>query len=771
MVNSNTIDDDSPDELEGSAKAGGGSAQEDYELSALRDVLERAANDDDSDPLSDSAHDQLIDWIHARSKNHSTLQHSSPRSPADHLDWQMDTVSELLDETLADYQYAFIADDHPVIRDFVRTVPQLAQRLFAICLIAKDVELRTQRAQLVAVEDYTAQFPELKREIQTIIGQPSPDLPVLASDRYRLLRVWRPDRSGEAYIAEDRRFRRLVVVRFLDFNDYEEYQQFYHECWVAPTFQHANLTKIFDQGIAQGQGYVVHELVTGPSLTELYQRETPSPRQAARWCLDIAQLLRAARQHDGRHYPDLRPEQFMVDSDNKLKLFDSRLGIFPPRSSLSAASLARRRRSIEDRDFQWSSLTELTGKHHTDSNAFHLGALLFFLLTGQSPFPNSSTLQDALNQRLKDPPSPQTLQQRVPESLAKLCQQACTSVARQRLLSVDEFAQELSEILDESTSSTSRPTNRQAESHQKIPQQTIVAGHYVIDQLLGRGGWGDVWRALDTRDGRHVALKLLKFNSDHQQVRFLREAKMSAALKHSHIVKIYEHGTSDKQDYIAYELIEGPTLTDEIATRGLPDPRVAAQWCRDIALAIHCAHSHEKQVIHRDLKPGNIMLDAHQQIKVLDFGLALYLNPDSIGDLSISHHGKAEFRGTMRWTSPEQLEGLATPLSDLHGIGSILYFLLTGECPFGGNDIDSAIEKRQHAPPSIRQRFPHVPLELEQICFQALQFNPDHRHVSAAQLAEELDQFLARTPPPIPKESLLQKIWSLIFPKRSATSS
>ena len=263
-----------------------------------------------------------------------------------------------------------------------------------------------------------------------------------------------------------------------------------------------------------------------------------------------------------------------------------------------------------------------------------------------------------------------------------------------------------------------------------LPSGGLIGGRYqLIGDPLGSGGQGCVWRARDTTLGREVALKILFGIEERHRATLYKEAETIAKLDHENIVYIHNLGDErGKLLYIDYELIEGHDLHKEVESQ-LPSCVQAAQWCRDIARGIH--HCHEGGVIHRDLKPKNVMLrTADRQIKIVDFGLAKRTHSENSDEQSV------DFKGTVAWTSPEQLECVATKLSDVHAIGSILYFLLTGQRPFDGS------RESRERPPSIRDRFPEVPEALERICLQALNFKPENRQASAEELANQLESFL-----------------------------
>jgi len=253
-------------------------------------------------------------------------------------------------------------------------------------------------------------------------------------------------------------------------------------------------------------------------------------------------------------------------------------------------------------------------------------------------------------------------------------------------------------------------------------------GKYAFIRELGRGGMGVVYEAEDRDLGRRVALKMLLLSpnadaveSQPEEDRFLREAKLTAKLpKHPNIVSIYEAGILDGKRYLAMELIEGQSFS-KWRKNGAPTLRQQIEVLRDVARAIH--HAHGQGVVHRDLKPDNILLDAQLRPHVTDFGLA-----KSVGqDVSLSLTATGMVIGTPAYMSPEQALGLksADHRTDLYAMGVMLYEVLTGKQPFTG---DSALEILLKAskdplptPSSVHQT---VDKTLERICIKCLSKKP-----------------------------------------------
>jgi serine/threonine protein kinase len=276
-------------------------------------------------------------------------------------------------------------------------------------------------------------------------------------------------------------------------------------------------------------------------------------------------------------------------------------------------------------------------------------------------------------------------------------------------------------------------------------------GHYRITAQLGAGGMGEVFLAEDSRLQRKAAIKFLpaKMAADPaSRQRFLIEARAASALSHPNVCVIYDVGeTETGLLFIAMEFIEGGSLDRIVEKNGrLPIPQIVALAVQ-VADALDAAHS--CRIVHRDIKPANISLNQRGQVKVLDFGLAKRLPADSedalaaTADLHQSLSG--DLVGTPRYMSPEQ--ALGKPLdhrTDLFSLGVVLYELITGQLPFGGQNIGETLNNIIHGqPPAIARLNYDVPPELERITLKCLQKSPDRRYQAARELMVDL-QNLAR---------------------------
>ena len=268
-------------------------------------------------------------------------------------------------------------------------------------------------------------------------------------------------------------------------------------------------------------------------------------------------------------------------------------------------------------------------------------------------------------------------------------------------------------------------------------------GHEVEGQI-GRGGMGVVYRARDVRLGRVVALKTLaeaRYATREQVERFLDEARAVARLRHPNIMAIHAIGEHEGRPYLSLEYLEGGSLAQRLAN-GPMAPRPAAALVETLARAVEVAH--RAGVVHRDLKPGNVLLTAEGVPKVGDFGLAKLMDSDSALTCS------GQVMGTPSYMAPEQAEGHSSrvgPPADVYALGAILYQSLTGRPPFLGHSALETIRlaATTDAVPPTRLR-PEVSRNLETVCLKCLEKDPGSRYESAAGLADDLRRFLDGRP-------------------------
>jgi serine/threonine protein kinase/tetratricopeptide (TPR) repeat protein len=282
-----------------------------------------------------------------------------------------------------------------------------------------------------------------------------------------------------------------------------------------------------------------------------------------------------------------------------------------------------------------------------------------------------------------------------------------------------------------------------------------VPGYEILDEL-GRGGMGVVYKARQQSLNRLVALKMILTADDKNSpvvARFLAEAEAVAAVRHPNIVQVHDYGETEGRPFMALEFLPGGTLADRLKDGKRLPAREAASLVEKIARGLQAAHA--KGIIHRDIKPGNILFDEAGEPKVADFGLAKRADSDLTRTGAIM--------GTPAYMAPEQADGHTRevgPTADVWSIGVILYEALTGTRPFTAKRTDELLVKVLMSDPDpLRSRSGDVPRDLETVCMKCLEKNPARRYPSALALAQELERFLAGEPILARPEGPLGRTW------------
>lgn len=305
----------------------------------------------------------------------------------------------------------------------------------------------------------------------------------------------------------------------------------------------------------------------------------------------------------------------------------------------------------------------------------------------------------------------------------------------------------------------------------------VVLGDYRIEALIGRGGSGNVYRAEQVSKGRAVAVKVLRRDLDVNGTardRFKREALAASRLSHPNLVRVHYFGEDDDLDYLVMDLVEGPNLREHlVACRAakpgveaprrpdLREPNACAALVRDLARGLQYAH--DARVLHRDVKPRNVLIEPDGTPRLTDFGLAKDLE---LADLTRS----GELSGTPQYMSPEQARAARERIdhrTDIYSLGAVLYEMLAGHAPVEGDSTAEVIHNILHRPVAPLYRGnASIPLGLALVCMKALRRNPDKRYATMGEFADDLDRYLDGVTVHATKQSFVERAGERLVDRR-----
>lgn len=264
-----------------------------------------------------------------------------------------------------------------------------------------------------------------------------------------------------------------------------------------------------------------------------------------------------------------------------------------------------------------------------------------------------------------------------------------------------------------------------------------IEGRYQITELIGVGGMANVYKAVDSADGKTVAVKLLReefYSNEELLRRFKNESKAIAMLSHPNIIKVYDVCFSHRMQSIIMEYVDGITLKEYLEQQGALPWKEALHFVLQILCAL--SHAHDKGIVHRDIKPQNVMLLTDGTIKITDFGIARFARSETktLTDRAI---------GSVHYISPEQARGEHTDQrADIYSVGVLLFEMLTGQLPFDADSpVSVALKQIQIEAPSPRSIRPEIPEGLEEITVRAMQKDPDRRYQSAGEMLRDIEAF------------------------------
>ncbi len=583
-------------------------------------------------------------------------------------------------------------------------------------------------------------------------------------------------RGGMAtvYYGQDIKLERPVAIKIIDarHRDNPAYaERFIREAKTVATWRHEHIIQIYYADDEDDLYYFVMEHIDGLDLHHLIsqyadQSQLIPHRQVLRIGRAVAAALDYAHEQNVIHR-DVKPSNVMVAGADRIVLTDFGLAL----------------------DVEQGSMGEVFGSSHyiapeqarrsadavPQSDLYSLGIILYEMLTGEVPFDDPSPTAVALQHISNLPPPPREINPNLspdveavllkalsksPDERYQTGQELLDALAEalqtdQPVLVEDPPAPQIPEPMPEKVKEDTYPLPVQVElpappEEKPAPPPTLSTltddligrqlDEYRLEALLGHGGMARVYRALDVRLQRYVAIKVIDapFRSDSEYAnRFEREAQAIAQLEHPHIVPLYRYGEAGGLLYMAMRYIEGADLGFVLDSYRAENEFIpmegASRIIREVCSALDDAHS--KGVIHRDIKPSNIMLDKKGRAILTDFGLALMTELGT----------KGEIFGSPHYIAPEQAisSAGAVPQSDFYAVGVILYQMFTNRLPFEADTaMDVAMLHMSKPPPPLYKLRPDISPEVEAVIQRLLSKEPEARYATGAELADAFEQAL-----------------------------
>ncbi len=567
---------------------------------------------------------------------------------------------------------------------------------------------------------------------------------MMLGERYEILKRLGEGGMGAVYKARDHELDRLLALKVIrpELAGHPDIlRRFKQELILARQVTHKNVVRIFDLGTADGRKFITMDFIEGTDLKSIInERGKIPPVEAVPIVQQICRGLEAAHT-EGVVHRDLKPQNVMVDDAGRVWLMDFGLA-----RSMELSGLTRTGVLMGTPDYM-SPEQARAEKVDARSDLFSVGIIFFEMLIGRLPF-QADTLMAKLLQRVQQRAVPvNEIDPSIPADIAAVVSKCLEPDVSKRYQTTREILNDLGGGMSISSSSSasasaSRSASAAASGSGSFSLADLGPGsqfgpRYRIESVIGEGGMGKVYKAYDSDLDRTVALKLVRpeLAKDASSLqRFKQELLLASRISHRNILRIHDLGDVNGVKFISMAFVQGMDLHDSLAKQGrLPIER-AVNIAKQLAGALEAAHA--EGVVHRDLKPRNVLIDVDDHIYVSDFGLAKSLDSDKTGMTRVG-----EVLGTPRYMSPEQAESKAADnRSDIYSLGVIFYEMLTGEVPFTGeSSLQVMFQHVQQKPKDPRQLNPDLPEYLAVIILKCLEKDPALRYQSAKDLLADLE--------------------------------
>ena len=590
----------------------------------------------------------------------------------------------------------------------------------------------------------------------TVYLPDAPEIQGTQIGRYKQIRKLGEGQFGIVWLGFDEQLQRPVAIKISKASRDEESlssssqpnELELKEARNVALLDHPNIVPVYDVGITkEEQFYVVSKFIEGETLQSTLAQRRWSVIESVRFVQTIAEALAHAHER-GLVHRDIKPANILIDRQNgRAHVTDFGLA-FRRLNSPASEGLVGTPNYMSPEQVRFC-----TDAVDARSDIFSLGVILYEMLAQRRPF-HGETMAELFHEILHADPLPlQSQMDSIDNEVVAICTRALAKSPGHRFATAAEFAQALARYLSRVEPSSRSVASRSVDGLSSSLSSRLL-GEYRLIELIGEGGLGDVYRAEHRVMQRHVAIKILhqkRHSNSDTATRFLQEIRLVSKLSHPNIVTAFDAGRDAGQIYMVMELVEGESLADRISRMGPLSAAEGINVVRQVATALEYAHA--RLIVHRDIKPGNLMVNTRGDIKVLDFGLAIF------GDHANALRS-AESVGTPHFMAPEQSLGLTNVdgRADLYSLGATLFSLLTGRPMFEGEPEQIALEHQRHTVPNLYELRPNLDLRVDSIFKRLVAKLPAERFSSASELLQTLDQL--RLP-----EIAIRKVHGSVFLK------
>ncbi len=558
--------------------------------------------------------------------------------------------------------------------------------------------------------------------------------------RYRLIELLARGGMGEVYRAHDTMLRRDVAVKVLppELASKRGYRErFEREAYTAARLTEPHVIPIHEFGEMDGRLYLVMPLVDGIDVHTLLERDGPmSPMLAVRVVEQAATALDAAHR-SGLVHRDVKPSNLMmVDGGEFVYLID--FGIAADTTEIDV--LGDPVRSTNPGEIV-GSMAYMAPERFASSTAdaradvYSLACVLCECLTGAKPFPGDSIERQVVGHLTVDPPKPSEVNPAVPSAFDAVIARGMAKSPDERYQTAGELAVAARNVLTRAAASAPR-------FPKDVPTEGVEFGRYRLLGFLGEGAMGRVYRARDTAMGRDVAIKVLApelASEPGYQERFRREASAAGRLASPNIIPVYDAGEIDGRLYLVMPLVDGVDVHNVLTREGPMSPARAVRVIVQVAAALDTAHQHA--LVHRDVKPSNMLMTGNEAVYLIDFGVA---HDARASRLTRSHVAL----GSWAYMAPERFsKGNIDGRSDVYSLACVLYECLTGQLPFAPDSHEQLVVEHLYSPPPKPSSVDSaIPVGFDEVVARGMAKSPDKRYQTGHELAVAACHALATAP-------------------------